>query len=136
MQIIIRHGVDDHMRRIRHVKRSAQSLRPPRHGQTVYQGDVTDDLRREQPHQVAIAHRGQGVILHRAFRQRLLPDKQIAHKHGPPVFGKRGAIDCLFCPQTRHDRLGHGADIALRRGIECAAILPVKPLNAPRLQPV
>ena len=57
-------------------------------------GDVTRkdqeiaQLRGQNAGQVAVSHRVQRVILHRAFGQRLVAHEHVAHEHPPAVFRK------------------------------------------------
>ena len=106
------------------------------HCQPVGKPDRTCDLWLQQAHQIAVAHRRQRMILHRAFGERLLADKQIAHEDRPAIFRKGRAVDGLISAKIIHQRLSHRADIAVGRTVEGRAIFPEEPVGAGGPQPV
>ena len=112
-----------------------EGLRPGGHGQPVGKSDRTRDLRFQKPHQVAVAHRSQRVILHRALGKRLLPDKQVTHEDRAAILGKGRAVDGLVRAEVIHERLGHRTDISLCRAVESRAVLPEESLGTGSAKP-
>ena len=112
-----------------------QRIRALYHRQPVGQPDSACHLRGQKPHQVAVAHRRQRMILHRAFGQRLLADEQVAHEDRAAIFRKGRAVDSLRGPEVIHQRLGHRADIALIRAVEGRAVFPEEALGTGGAKP-
>jgi hypothetical protein len=106
-----------------------------RHGLVVDQSDLAARLCLHHAHQIRICHRRERVVLHAGFVEQHLADEQVALEDGAPVVGEGGRGDAEVGLQRVHQRLGHRADVALRRAVEGGAVLEVDLLRALRLQP-
>ncbi len=92
-------------------------------------------LRLHDAHEVGVGHRRERVVAHAGLAEQHVADEQVALVHGARVLreGRRHAAE--VGAQRFQQRLGHRADVALRRGVEGGAHLEVELPAALGLQP-
>lgn len=90
----------------------------------------------QNPPQVGVPHRRQRMILHTAFVQKPVGNKQMPRINTAPILGKGRTDHPAFGSEPRARRIQHRADIAHRRAVEGGADLEDKLRRALRQQPV
>src|SRR5215469_16282642 len=80
-------------------------------------------LAAEHPYQVGIAHRRQWMVAHAGFGEQHIADEQVAAIDRSSVFGESRAEYGEIRVRRLHQRVGHGSNIALIRGVERGAVL-------------
>ena len=102
----------------------------------VNQSYLVTGLRLQNPHQIGVGHGGEWMVLHAAFIEQHLADKQIALEHGAPVVRESRRCHREIAAQRRHQRICHRTNIAPGRAVKGGAVFEVNLLRPLRLQPL